>query len=748
MKKNIDRPNLTTRKTRLPMRLALASLILGAWTPWSVARQSPDSEMAMVYVSASRSQTRVEQMPLHTTIISQEQIRTSAVQTLDQLLRDVPGMNFSAVPAALSDPTGHQTRMRGLGNAKVLMLLDGMPMHDPFYLTTQWFKVPLSNVERVEILRGGNSSLWGNMAVAGVVNIVTKRPRANAGEVQASAGTAGTWSVAASRDLALSDTVRMNLAADVHHMEGYQGTPDAYRYRFPERQATTADNRNVSLTLHVQPDDTLRGYVRLGYHVQDQQISYRYGENLQRSPDIAVHVEKKLPNRTNVEANAWSQYVAFDKLNGNTCYYQGGTVCLTSTSAALTPQAATRDVIQFYSQQGRLRYRESGSSLLYSTRISPLIYAATAGVDFRRLSAEDTELFYNTPVSPAAPQGRFDNATTGHGVQTFHGVFGQIKLAPLDALDMTISARVDRYAIDDRDNRRTLASGVQTGGPLPAWDKTALDPSVAVRYSLGDSLSLRAAAYKAFRAPGFNNLTRTFGTGTSTTIANPNLTTENLRGWESGGDYRRGGFSLGATYFHYDIADMIATFTARSGAAPEYVQLICGGSKLPTCGGAARYYTNDQDGRAHGIEAVASWRRSRQLTVDGFVTRTRTYLTRRGSVVTDPLHEQLVGVPENIATLGATWSPTEAWRTRLQGRYTGPMSLDTTSVAGVRVRQGGYSVWDLSTEYRWSKAVALFFRATNLADRRYSENAYAASQAYNQTLSPPRTLSTGVRASF
>lgn len=725
------------------------ALFAGAATPLlAVAQIAERTDMPTVYVAASRSQTRIEQMPLHTTIVSQEQILASAAQTVDQLLRDIPSMNFTAVPASSSDPTGHQTKMRGLGNAKVLVLLDGVPMHDPFYLTTQWFKVPLSNIERVEILRGGNSSLWGNMAVAGVVNIVTKRPRADSGEFQASLGTSGTWNTGVSRNVALSDTVQMNLAADFFHTDGYQATPDQYLYRFPQKERTSADNRNVWLTVYAQPSETLSGHVRVGYHIQDQQIAYQYGENLQKSPDIAFHVEKKLPNRTNLIASAWAQYVAFDKLNGNTCYYQGGTSCLTSNSAALTPEKVNQDVVQFYTQRGRLRYRERGSSVLYSTRINPTWYAFTAGIDYRRLSATDTEWFYNTPSVPAAPQGRFDSSTEGQGVQRFHGLYGQLKTAPIPALDITLSARVDRYAIDQRDNRRILANGTVTGGALPASSKTAFNPSLALRYELADTWSLRAAAYKAFRAPGFNNLTRTFGTGTSTTIANPELAPENLRGLEIGSDYRSGPVSLGVTFYNYNISDMIATFTANANNAPQQVQLLCGGPTLPSCNGAARYYTNDQDGRSRGLELVAKWRYSRQLTVEADATRTSTYLTRRGATVTDPLNVQLTGVPKDVASVAIAWTPNEAWHARLHGRYTGPMLVDTTSKAGIRLSQGGNTVWDLSAEYRPAPRRAIFARATNLLDRPYGESTYTASQPYTQTLSPPRSLTVGFRNAF
>ena len=130
-------------------------------------------------------------MPLHTTVLGAEDLQKSSASTLDQLLKNLPGLNFTSLPSAQTDPTGQSTKMRGLGNAKVLLLLDGVPVMDPFYLTTQWFKLPLSNIERVEVVRGGNSSLWGNMAVAGVINVVSKRVKDDAGEWGLSVGSRG-----------------------------------------------------------------------------------------------------------------------------------------------------------------------------------------------------------------------------------------------------------------------------------------------------------------------------------------------------------------------------------------------------------------------------------------------------------------------------------------------------------------------------------------------------------------------------
>ena len=161
--------------------LAILATAIALWPSRAAAQATTPADTTMrsltaVVVSATRASTTLERVPLHATVVSRAEILKSPAQTLDQLLRDIPGMNLPGAPYYTTDPTGQQTKMRGVTNSKVLMLVDGVPVHDPFYSTTQWFKIPLSSIERVEVLRGGSSSLWGNLAVAGVVNIVTRKP--------------------------------------------------------------------------------------------------------------------------------------------------------------------------------------------------------------------------------------------------------------------------------------------------------------------------------------------------------------------------------------------------------------------------------------------------------------------------------------------------------------------------------------------------------------------------------------------
>ena len=706
------------------------------------------AELKAVVVNASRSQALVESMPLNTTIVSRDDMERSAAQTLDQLLRDVPGLNFTGVPAAQSDPTGQQTKMRGMGNAKVLVLLDGVPIHDPFYLTTQWFKVALSNIERVEVVRGGNSSLWGNMAVAGVINIVSKRPLGDTGEAALSAGFNGTLSASLSKNLVLTDTVSVNLALDRLNSRGYDTVPADQRWRYPARQPVNAQDTNVMFTTFLKPATDFSGYVRVGQHVQDQDISYAPGKNLQTDPDISASFTRKLDDRQLFTASAWAQYLEFEKFNGASCYWQStGTKC--PSSNAVTAAQINGNVLQYFTQYGSQRYREQGASAIYSVDSPGLLRSLQAGVDYRHLSASDLEFFYTTPTVQGIPQV-LGSSTFGRAEQTFTGVFAQTHFMPTSALDITLSARFDSWDNTGRLNTRTTAAGVTTGGVQPSTTTTAFDPSIAGRYAFNDDLAVRGAVYKSFRAPGFNNTTRTYGASTPT-IANPDLTPENLLGRELGLDYNAGGLSLSATYFQYDIQNMIATFKVNSyAAAPALVRTICssGGADLAACGGSANFYTNDQDGQSQGVELLANWKAGNAWEFNAAYTHTTSILTRKGSIVTDPTGVQLAGIPEDVATLGATWSPSARWQSHLQARYIGPMNIDTTSTPGVAYQQGDVTVWDASLRYQFSRQTDLNASIVNLLDTAYSENAYTYNQPWSRTLSMPRTLTVGVKMRF
>ncbi len=412
---------------------AVAALCATLAAPALAQEAAATLALETVVVSATRSDTRLQDMPLHTTVISQEEIRHSPAQTLDQLLRNVPALLVSGAPAYTTDPTGHNIKFRGM-DKKVLVLVDGIPVLDPFYTTIQWFKVPLSSIERVEIVRGGGSSLWGNLAVGGVINIVSKRPKGDELDLAARLGSQGTFSSAASKNWRLSDALALNLSLDGFSTEGYNNSPEAYRAAYwPGRGASSATAKNARLGVFFNPGAGLEGFARVGYHEQNEDIGgYAFGTNLQKSPDLQAGLSRTFDDRSRLSANVYAQNVRFDKFNGAGCYAAATYACGAPVSGAgATAAQRSAATLQYASSHDINTYRERGGSLVYSRHFDGLLNELQIDLDLRRISGEDSQESYRTPTAALPAVLRVQRANYGAGAHAFTGVFSQFTLVPV-----------------------------------------------------------------------------------------------------------------------------------------------------------------------------------------------------------------------------------------------------------------------------------------------------------------------------
>jgi vitamin B12 transporter len=131
-----------------------------------------ESPLENILVTASRSPLSRVNVGSSTTVISREQIERQQARYLTDLLRAVPGFSVSQ-----SGTFGSQTqvRVRGAEANHVLVLIDGVRANDPASGDEfRWEFLSTSNVERIEIVRGPQSSLWGSDAVSAVVNVITR----------------------------------------------------------------------------------------------------------------------------------------------------------------------------------------------------------------------------------------------------------------------------------------------------------------------------------------------------------------------------------------------------------------------------------------------------------------------------------------------------------------------------------------------------------------------------------------------
>lgn len=142
-----------------------------------VAHAEEDDALKMdeVVVSASRSAVPVSQLGDAISILDAQEIELQQLTTLDEALERTPGVSITR-----SGGVGQNTqvRMRGFTSKHVLVMIDGVKVNNPSEGDNQFGidHLFLDNIEKVEVLRGPQSGIYGADAVAGVINVVTKRP--------------------------------------------------------------------------------------------------------------------------------------------------------------------------------------------------------------------------------------------------------------------------------------------------------------------------------------------------------------------------------------------------------------------------------------------------------------------------------------------------------------------------------------------------------------------------------------------
>ncbi|MHA8085342.1 TonB-dependent receptor plug domain-containing protein [Aquirufa antheringensis] len=152
---------------------SLQSTISTLYSPLSTLER--DSTLSEVTISAPKYPEKLDRSGKVVSVISAEMIQANQGKSLGELLQQSVGV---AVVGARSAPgTNQEIYVRGANTGHVLLLMDGFPLNDPSHISSvmDWNLISLANIERIEILKGGQSTLYGSDAMAAVINLVTKK---------------------------------------------------------------------------------------------------------------------------------------------------------------------------------------------------------------------------------------------------------------------------------------------------------------------------------------------------------------------------------------------------------------------------------------------------------------------------------------------------------------------------------------------------------------------------------------------
>jgi iron complex outermembrane recepter protein len=157
-------------------------VVLGILLPFGLFAEEAQKDslsgvvMREVVVTGTRFEERIERIPANITIIDEEDIRNSNANSVPDLLRSQEGI---VVRDLLGTGKTAQVDLRGFGESaphNVLVLVDGRRVNEIDLSGVDWTQIPIENIERIEILRGTGSVLYGDNAVGGVINIITRIP--------------------------------------------------------------------------------------------------------------------------------------------------------------------------------------------------------------------------------------------------------------------------------------------------------------------------------------------------------------------------------------------------------------------------------------------------------------------------------------------------------------------------------------------------------------------------------------------
>lgn len=646
--------------------------VLWSCGPGSASGQMPGLvpeeavELGPVVVTATKTEVPVKQVAASVTVITKEEIAARQVTQVSDLLRDVPGLSVRQQSSRGSIVTIFP---RGGNSNFNLVLIDGVKVNDAggFY---NFGDLSTDNIERIEIVRGPHSALYGSDAMGSVVQIFTKRGK----------GTPRVETSFAGGNLKTFEE-KLNLSGGTGHFD-------------------------YSLALGRSDTD---GSLPINNHFGETTVSWRGGFVLDKVLDLSL-TGRYTDNHLNfpTETGGDRPFNQRGILDPNQSSDQQRLVLSGKASHSLTPwwqqtlqagyyrhQSAFDDPFDpfdphtgqpldfsaFHSTNEERRVSADYFWNLTAPTVLDVSTLFTAGFAFEREEFEQRAAATETDF----PSSSVNEANRDNKAGYLQGQFDWKK-----QLFLTAGFRID---------------GNSTFG-------TEVTPRVSAAWIVPYlRTKLRGSYGEGIKEPSF---VENFGDGSQFVVGNPNLRPERTKSWEVGLDQPvlHGLADFSVTYFHNRFDDLIAfIFTPTSG---------CSGS-----------FCNVQKARAEGVELAATIHPGYGLTIGGAYTFLDTKVLDDGGIggVVLPKGEPLLRRPRHAGTL----SIDHMWRrlhTSLTATFVGDrpdIFTDPATFETRRVTAEGYKTVDLAASYtllkdaRHLRELTLFGKIQNLFDNDYQQ---------------------------
>lgn len=700
--------------TRPGLSSLLASAVLLLAGPVA-AQQRPSSDSLPAYlleaitVEARRSPAERGSLAQQVEVVTRTDLERTPARELAGVLKRTTPIDIIEFPGLLSGVSvrGFRPQYSGL-NPRTLILIDGRPAG-----TTNLAALDLADVERVEVLKGPASALYGSSAMGGVVNVVTRRSEGPLqGHLEGGYGTFGSYRGAVTAGGSLGERLDFDFSATTEGRRGGYRTGDARLFGGDRVTKQLADGTTTVLSEMVR--DTALDYadyisysgsLRAGF---DLSTAWR----LEGRADLFRGEDIENPGDLNV--------TAYSTRSLNDLRRTDGSLALSGElpgHSLLLRGFASREVTSYYNDpddptfiSSRSPNRWMGFQLQDVTGIGRI--SLISGVDYS--AARSTSEVFSAPGTPTSPYNADAEVRST-------AAFAEAR-APLvgeDRLVATLGGRVDRIAFEIED--ATLADGSRVRGNTETH--AVFNPSGGLIFRPGGGLRLHASAGRSFVTPSAFNVAgyaeaSTGAKSVTVTRGNPELDPESAFTWDAGVGIQRAdrGLEADVTYFRTRVRNRVAAVPV----AFDDVRLTPDGDTIR----AITTYANADRGEVSGLEAAFSYdfgaRRGFAYSLRIFASGTRIFSARE---TTDGRTGDVLNVADLTLVGGVEFDDLERFYVRVSGRYVGErLDTDFTDFANPgQVRYPEFLVVDATAGWRVAGPYRLTAAVSNLTDENYYE---------------------------
>ena len=637
-----------------------------------------------VVVSANRNLRFVEDVPGMVTIIDSKTIEELPVQNVDEILQWVSNVYVNRSWGIFSQNSS--VTMRGLdASARVLVLIDGVPLNKSAGGSVNWHLISVNSIDRIEVIKGPASAIYGNNAMAGVISIITKNPtlpfQGNIGLLASSYNTFG-------GEFNLSGNNVKNEKGLIWSVNSFYRQGDGYILEPVE----TRDSTDVAASLRE-------------YNIAAK-LGYSFNKN--HKVEISAHL---YDDHRGQGRKVYEEYG--DYMSVNTTFlradYQGvfkKTLLNINTFYQLENEFKQSESISSKNGKYQLSDRDSHKND-YGLWINATTYISdrnilTYGIDLKQGIA-DVKNIYHTSTDVLIYSGVLD----------FFGIFIQDELKFLsDKLIAVVGARMDFSSFNK--GQLIVENPTSVTGFVTPFDEhfinsswSAFSPKLAVKYNFNSSYSAYISYSKGMMPPKLDDLSKSGVIRKGFKLANPELGPEFITNYE-----------LGATLKFFNKLVVEPAFYYSLGKDFQY--FVGTGDSVDTGGGKLQpvYQRQNIAGvEIIGAEISAKYQLLKNLNLIvnySFNNSTINDFDKHQTDNKDLIGKYLIEVPKHMAYLGVGWK-NKYFNTTASYNYISSQWYDDENTVLI----SSYDIVDLHISREFMNKYYVSLTVQNILDNQY-----------------------------